>query len=83
VISIDNDAGNLVWESFPLFPQIKAFGKWSEPNIHQVIKTDKPLTGSRFSVYIWNRSLDHIYTDDWEITIEGIGEATKQQAMGM
>ncbi len=75
VISVDNDTENLVWEAHPLFPQIKAFGNWNEISLHQVIPKDKTLPGSRFSAYIWNRSGDKIYTDDWEIVFKGIPES--------
>ncbi len=74
VISVDNDNGNLIWEANPLFPLIKAFGTWNEISLHQLITKDKLFGGSRVSVYIWNRSGDKIYTDDWEIVFSGIPE---------
>jgi hypothetical protein len=74
VISVDNDTGNLVWEAYPLFPQIKVFGNWNEISLHQAIPKEKLIPGSRISVYIWNRSGDKIFTDDWEIVFKGIPE---------
>jgi hypothetical protein len=74
VISVENDTENLVWEANPLFPQIKIFGNWNEISLHQAIPKEKLIPGSRISVYIWNRSGDKIFTDDWEIVFKGIPE---------
>jgi hypothetical protein len=72
VVSLDNNQGDDLWESMPLFPMVRSFGTWSPVSFHTVVDINRIRPGSRFSIYIWNNSRDEIYDDDWEITFSAL-----------
>jgi hypothetical protein len=71
VISAGGNQGNDLWEAYPVFPQIKSFGSWSTIIVHQIIPVKRIKAGSLIGIYVWNRSRNDIFIDDWEITFEG------------
>ncbi len=72
VFSVGQNEGDDLWEAYPLFPQVKAFGSWSALSFHAVLDGTRIRPGSQISVYAWNPARDPIRTDDWEIVISAL-----------
>ena len=74
VVSIDNEKGNLYWNSYPISDFAKGENDWFPISLDLNFPTDY-LKNSIIKIYLWNLGKDRISIDDTHLSIRPIQDS--------
>ena len=72
VISIDNKEGTVFWEAFSIQPMLKSYGGWWPVQVNKMLPKENLAPGNTLKVYVWNKELEPVYLDNFEVKISGL-----------
>jgi hypothetical protein len=72
VISITAGDSTVFWEGHAVNKPMRAYGFWWNVAVRNEIPTRNIPARAKLSVYVWNRELNTLFLDDFEVEISGV-----------